>query len=197
LPLESKIVAERGMDDRLIMIERGAHVGHRVQFLVFDRDQFRGILGEGAAFRHDGGDRFALPADAVDRNRMLRRRFEAFHMGEHADPRRDHIGQLPAGHDRDDAGQPLGGIGIDRDDFGVRMRRAQEHHMRHPGQVDVADIEPAALHQPLEVGPRHGLADIGIRPVQHRKNSGVFRCIRHGLDPRRRRAVVSTASMMA
>ena len=70
-------------------IERGAHVGHRFQFLVFDQDDFRGVLGDGPAFRHDGGDGFALPADMVDRDRMLRRGFETLQMRQHADPWRD------------------------------------------------------------------------------------------------------------
>jgi hypothetical protein len=197
LPLESKIVAEQGMNDGGLPIKRGAHIGHRLQLLVFNRDNCRGILGDGPAFRHDGGDRFALPADMVDRNRMLWCGFEPLQMREHADPGRDHIRQLLACHDRDDARQTLSGIGIDRDDFRVGMGRAQEHDMRHPRQLDIADIEPAPLHQPLEVGPRHGLADIGIRPVQRGEARGIFQCIRHGWRSTRRRAVVSTASMMA
>ena len=49
-------------------IERGAHVRHRLQLLILDRDMLRGILGHGAAGRHDGRDRLALPADAIDRD---------------------------------------------------------------------------------------------------------------------------------
>src|ERR1700722_9707379 len=80
LPLESKIVAEQGMERLVLPIERGAHVGHRIQLLVFNRDGFRGILGDGPAFRHDGGDGLALPADTVDRNRMLGCGFETLHV---------------------------------------------------------------------------------------------------------------------
>jgi hypothetical protein len=195
--LEGKVVAERGMDHGGLPIERGAHIGHRIQLLVFNRDGFRGILGDGPAFRHDGGDGLALPADMVDRNCMLGCGFETLQMREHTDPGRDHIRQLLAGHNGDDARQALCGTGIDRDDLRVGMGRAQEHHMRHPRQLDIADIEPAPLHQPFKVGPRHRLADIGIRPVQRGETRGIFQCIRHGLAPTRRRAVVSTASMMA
>ncbi len=84
-------------------IERGAHVRHRLQFLIFNGDDFGGVLGDGAARRHDGGDGLALPADTVDRDRMLRRGFEPLHMRQHADPGRDDGGKLLAGHDRDDA----------------------------------------------------------------------------------------------
>ena len=45
--------------------------------------------------------------------------------------------------------------------------------MRHARQLDVADIEPAPLHQPLEVRPRHRLADIGVRPVERGKRFGI------------------------
>ena len=47
--------------------------------------------------------------------------------------------------------------------------------MRHARQLHVADIEPAPLHQPIEIRPRHRLADIGIRPVEHRKRFGLCR----------------------
>ncbi len=87
--LEGEVVAERRMNDRGFRIERGAHVRHGVQFLVFNRDDFRRVLCDGAAGRHDGRDGFALPADTVDRDRMLRRRFEALQVRQHANPRRD------------------------------------------------------------------------------------------------------------
>ena len=72
--LKGKVVAERGMNDRRLWIKRGAHVRHRLQFLILNRDDFGGILGDGAARRHHGGDGLALPADAVDRDRVLRAR---------------------------------------------------------------------------------------------------------------------------
>ena len=87
--------------------------------------------------------------------------------------------------------------GVDASDLRMRMRRAQEHHMRHARQLHVADIEPAPLHQPLEVRPRHRLADIGIRPVEHRERFGICRRDVMACAPSRARAVVSTASMMA
>ena len=159
-------------------IERGAHVRHRIQLLVFNRDDFRGILGHGAAGRHDGGDGLALPADAIDRDGMLRRGFEALQMREHADPRRDDGRKLLAGDDGDDARHaPSPQSASIADDLRMRMGRAQEHHMRHARQLHVADIEPAPLHQPLEVRPRHRLADIGIRPIEHREAFGIFRCV--------------------
>ena len=66
IALEGEVVAERRMDHRRRRIERGAHVGHRVEFFIFDRDDFGRIFRDRAARRHDGGDRLALPADTVN-----------------------------------------------------------------------------------------------------------------------------------
>jgi hypothetical protein len=164
---------------------------------IFNRDKFGRVLGNGAAGRDDGRDGLALPADAVDGDGVLRRRFQPLQMREHADPGCDDGGKFCTRHDGDDAGQALGRGYVDTCDFRMGMRRAQEHGMRHPRQFDVADIESAPLHQPLEIGPRHHLADIGIRPIQLRENFGIGCGDGHGLRPLRARAVVSTASTMA
>jgi len=124
--------------------------------------------------RHNGGDGLALPAHTINRNRVLRRRFEALQMREYADPGRNNRCKLRAGHDGDDAGQPPRLRGVDADNFRVRMRRAQEHHMGHPRQFHIADIQPAPLHQPLEVGPRHHFADIGVRPSSSERIYGIW-----------------------
>ena len=95
------------MDHRRAGIERGLGVGDRRQLLVVDLDQLAGILGLGARARDHGADRLALPAGALDRDRVLRRRLDALEVREHADPRRDHLGELRAGDDRDHAGRLL------------------------------------------------------------------------------------------
>ncbi len=94
IALESEIVAERRMNDRGFRIERGAHIRHRFEFLVLDVDDFRRILGDRPARRHDGCNSFALPADAIDRDSMLRCGLQAFQMREHADPGRDDGGEF-------------------------------------------------------------------------------------------------------
>ena len=196
-PFESEVVTERGMNHRRFRIQRCAHVGHRLQFAVLDRDDFGSVLGGGATGRHDGRDRLALPADKVGRDRALGSRLQTLEVRQHAHPRRDHGRELFAGDDGDDAGRAPRRLRIDVQDLRMGIGRAQEHHMRHARQVDVADIEPAPLHQPLEIGPRHQLADIGVRPVQHRRTFRICRLRHHGLRPMRARAVVSTASTMA
>ena len=158
--LEREIVTERRMNHRCFWIKRGAHVRYCIQFLVFNPDGFRCVLCHGAACRHHCRDGFPLPADAIDCDRMLRRRLEALQMRQHANPRRDDGRKLSACHDRDHIRHTPRFDGVDANDFCMGMRRAQEHHMRHARQLHVADIKPASLHQPLEIGPRNHLADV-------------------------------------
>ena len=75
-----------------------------------------------------------------------------FEMGEHADPRRDHLGEFCAGDDRDHARRLLRRRGVDRHDPGVGVWRAHEGGMRHARQRHVADILGAALCQPAKIG---------------------------------------------
>jgi hypothetical protein len=100
--LEGEIVAEVGMNHRRRRIERGLRVGHRGENLVVDGDQRAGVLRLGTRPRDNGAYRFALPAGALDGDRVLRRRLDAFQMRENADPRRHHFGKLGAGNDRHD-----------------------------------------------------------------------------------------------
>jgi hypothetical protein len=115
-------------------------------------------------------------------------------MREHANPGRNDRGEFLAGDDSDDARHLLGGLRIDRHDLRMRVRRAHEHHMRHARQFEIADIEPAALQQPVEIGPRNRLADIGIRPVELGQR---FALLLVHEPPLRALAVASTASTIA
>ena len=76
--LEGKIIAERRMNDRSLRIERGTHIRDCVELSILDKDGLGGVLGKRATGRDHGRDGFALPADAIDRDGVLRRRFEAF-----------------------------------------------------------------------------------------------------------------------
>ena len=188
-------------------IERGLGIGDGGELLVVDRDQFAGVLGLGAGARHHGADRLALPAGAVDRDGVLRRRLDALEMREHADPGRDHLGKLRAGDHGDDAGRRLRRRGIDRLDARMRVRRAHERHMRHARQRHVADELRAALRQPRQVRPRHRAADIGVRPVErgeggrvvvgdfHRARSRPL--LRHRLDRIDDRLIAGAAAVVA
>jgi hypothetical protein len=84
LALEREIVAELGVDHRRRRIERGLRIGDRRELLVFDVNKLASVFRLGAV-RHDGADRLALPACALDRDRMLWRGFDALEMGEDTD----------------------------------------------------------------------------------------------------------------
>ena len=144
-PFERQIVAERGMNDGRRRIERRAHIGHGLQFLILHRHMLRGVLCRRAAGRHDGRHRLALPADAIDSDRRLRRGFQALEMREHADPWRDDGGKLLARDDGDHARHLFCGGRTDAQNLRMRMWRAQEHDMRHPRQLHVADVSSTPL----------------------------------------------------
>jgi len=118
-------------------------------------------------------------------------------MREHADPGRNDFGEFLARNDGDDPGHLLRGAWVNPDDFRMCVRRAQKHHVRHSRQLHVADIEASPLHQPIEIGTRYRLPDVGIRPVEHGKSLGIRPCHRHDEHPLRALTVVSTASTMA
>jgi hypothetical protein len=172
-------------------------VSVRWERLVLDLDQRASVFRFGARSCHHRANRFALPAGAGDRDGMLRRRFDAFQMREHADPRRDHVRKLGAGNDGDHAGRFLGLFGRDVFDARMCVRRAHEGDVRHARQHDVADILPAPLRQSRQIRPRHRAADIGVRPVERTQARGHVAADLHALPPARARATASTASTIA
>jgi hypothetical protein len=167
IALESEVVTERRMDDWSFRIERGPHVRYRLEFLIFDKNPFRRILCSCTACCDNRGYGFALPARPVDGDRALRRRLQSLQVRKHADPGRYDRGKLFPGDDGYDAGRRLRRSGVDCHDPCMRMRRANEHHVAHPRQFEVADIETSALQQTIKIWPRHSLSDIGVRPVQY------------------------------
>ena len=164
--LEGKIVTEIGMDHRRAGIERGLGVGDGGKLLVSHFDQLASILRLRTRFRHHRAHCLALPAGAIDRDRMLRRRLDAFQMRQHADPRGDDLGKLGPGNDRDHAGRFLRSCRLDLHDARVRMRRTQVGDMRHARQRHIADVLPAPFGKPGQIRPRHRAADVGVRPVE-------------------------------
>ena len=170
--LEGEIVAKFGMDDRRAGVERGLGIGDRRQFLVADIHQLAAILRFGPRARDHRAYRLALPARALDRDCMLRRRFDALEVGENADPGRDDLRQFSAGDHRDDARRRLRRGRRDRRDARVGVGRADEGHVRHARQRHITHELGATTGEPREIGPRHRSADIGVRPVEGREGRG-------------------------
>ena len=197
LALEAEIVAERGMDHRRVLVERGFRIGDGGQGLVFYLDQLAGILRLRPRARHHSAHGFTLPARNIDGDGRLRRGFQALEMRENAHPGRHDFGEFRAGDHGNHARRFFRGRGGDRLDARVRMRRAHEGNMGHARQGDVADILPAPLHQALQIRPRHRAADIGIRPVKRGQHGRGVVGDFHRFAPCRACATDSTASTMA
>ena len=164
--LEGEIVAELGMDHRRAGIERGLGIGDRGQLLVADLDQLAGVLGLRARARHHGADRLALPAGPLDRERVLRRRLDAFEMGEHADPGRDHLGELGAGDDGDDARRLLRRRRVDLRDAGMACGERTKATCAMRGSTRSLTNWARPWVRRARFGPRHRAADIGVRAVE-------------------------------
>jgi len=62
------------------------HVGDDRKLFPLGLDQLHGVLGLAARLRDDRRDRLALPAGAIDRDRMLRRRLDPLQVPEHRNP---------------------------------------------------------------------------------------------------------------
>ena len=193
--LEGEVVAKLRVDDGRAGVERRRHVGHGLELRVGDLDLLGRVLGGSTRARNDGRDRLALPAGAVERDRVLRRRLQALEMRQHADPGRAHLRELGAGHDGDDARRGFRRARIDAEDAGMGMGRAHEGDVAHARQHHVADVLPPPLHEAREVRARHRAADIAVRPVEH--GEAGLRVVAHGFASRRRFAAVSTASTIA
>ena len=160
LALKAEIVAKRGVNDRRFAIESRFRIGDGRQFLVTHVHQFTSVLSLRARARNHGANGLALPARAVDRDRRLRRRFEALQMREHADPRRHDLCKLGAGHDRNDPRRLFRGLGGDPGNACMRVRGTHVRNMSHARQGYVADILPATLRQPLQIRSWHRAPDV-------------------------------------
>ncbi len=102
--LEGEIVAQLGVNHWCRFVERSFRVGYGRQRLIVHVNKRARIFCLGARASDDRAYRLALPAGAVDRDGVLRRRFDAFEMRQHADPGRNHLGKPGAGDDGDHAG---------------------------------------------------------------------------------------------
>ena len=67
--------------------------------------------------------------------------------------------EVLAGEDPVDAGQLAGAGGVDRDDLGVRLGRADDRHVEHAGHHHVVDVAAAAGDHPRVLLAPERLAD--------------------------------------
>ena len=167
---KAEIAAELRMDQRGAVVQRP--VAHRRggQRLPRDRDLAGGVLGLGAARGDDGGDRLALPDDAVDRDRVLGRRDHRRQVVHRPPPRLADFGDLGARyHPRaGDRGQRRGRV--DPEDPRMRVGASDEGEVEQPGKAEVVGIPAPAEREPSGAAAGYGTPD-GALGISHRSGS--------------------------
>ena len=167
-------------------LARRAHVVDGRELLEVQRYARRDILGLGARRRDAHGDQLADMPHLAGRQRRL-------------------LGDLEAGQSRHrpdglDAVQirrrehpvPNGFGNVDAANAGVRERAADESHILHAGQANIADILPQAPHQALVLlagQPRaDALGRFGSVSVGQCETSSIRRCAARTSSPFGRRS---------
>ena len=158
-------------DERRARHDGARQIHDHRQRLVADLDRLDGILRLGRTGGDHRGDRFADVPHNVDGERMSRRcrrrravgtaeigrQCQRIHAGAH---------ELLAGDDGEHAGQRGRGRRVDRDDAGVRVRRAQDCEVQFPGGVDVIGKTPLANEEGLVFDATDGLAAAKARKLR-------------------------------
>ncbi len=125
-------------------------------------DELHRVLGLAARLGDHRGAGFALPARALDGDRVLRRRLDSLQVREHRHPGRAVLGHRASVEDADDPGLLERFGEIELADLGVGVRAAEEGDVRKARKAQIVDEGAAALQQALRVGPRHALADVAL-----------------------------------
>ena len=167
---KAEIAAELRVDQRCIVVERP--VAHRRggQRLPLDRDLAGRVLGLGAGRGDDGGDRLALPDDAVDRDRVLGRRDHRRQVVHRPLPRLADFGDFGARyHPRaGNRGERRGRV--DPEDPRMCVGASDEGEMEQPGEAEVVGIPAPAEREPAGAAAGYGTPD-GARGISHRSGS--------------------------
>ena len=167
LALEADVVAELRMNHRFAG-QGFVHFHHNWQFLPLGLDQLRGVLGLTARLGDHRRHRLALPAGALDRDGVLRRRLDAFQMREHRDPRRAVLRDCAAVEDSNNPWRSQTSLEVEALDLGVSVRAAEERHMRKARKAQIVDERAAPLQQALRIRARHALTDIALVELRAR-----------------------------
>jgi hypothetical protein len=167
LTCEAQVVAELGMDDGCGRVQSGRHIGGGGQLFPVDLQVRQCVLGQGPGLRDDGHHRFALPARALQRQRVLRRRLHSRQVRQRGHPRATDGRDLCAVDHGDHARHGLRGCALDPADAAVRDRRAPVHDVHHARQRDVVDERAATFGQPPGARARGRRTDVA-RVVRHR-----------------------------
>ena len=171
------------VQQRRVGLHRLLDVDDVGQHLVVDLDQLQRLLGDRLRRGGDGGDGVAVVQHLLARHHAARDVAEVDHQLAGGGDQDGHVGEIVAGDDGLDAGQLLGGRGVDRADARVRVRGAQHLADELAGQVDVGGVAGAAGDLVDGVGP---LVGIGADDLE-----GLLLVLQRGAERRRCLAHVS------
>ena len=138
--------------------------GDGLQRFVVDVDKLGRVLGLGQGLGDHHRHRITDIAHAIGHQRRPLRRVHRLPVGTLARHVRlghaETVGHdVVAGIDRENAGRPTRRLNVDRLHQGMRVRRAHEHGVGLPRQVNVVDVASLAAQQAWVLEPQHGLAD--------------------------------------
>ena len=152
------------MQQRRRTFAGGERIDHRFERLIVDRDQFGGVLGDIAAFRHHQRHRFADIAHALDRQAPIagsaifttdRNGSESFRTSSPVMTAQTPVMRQRARH-------------IDADDFGMRVRRADDVGVQCPDRDrKIVGIAAAARQQRRVLLAQDGLAELSRHDFVH------------------------------
>jgi hypothetical protein len=129
------------------------------QLLVGDGDPLGGVLGDVPVGRHHHHDRLADVVDlAVGQRVAGARRGQLRVRDEHGQRLRERAGEVLVGVDGDQALDVEGGVHVDVDDAGVRVRAAHEGGGQRAA-ADVVEVAAAAGDEPGVLPPADRLAE--------------------------------------
>ena len=196
VPAEHDVVGRDLVHGLAADASRRGGVHHGVEHLVVHRDLLRRVLGLRVGVGDHHGDVVADVADLALGQRRVRARLHgrAVHRMDHpaADQAAHLVGrEVGAGVDRHDARFRFRLRGVDRQDAGVGVGRAQEARVSLAGAVHVVDVLSLAGDVALVFAAEHGGADAGCTHGFLRNGCGASRgrpCRRPGAAARGVRA---------
>ncbi len=156
--VRDQIVRQGVVDQRRAGRQRTVEIGHRVEFVIFDADEFGGIFRKVAIPRNDADHGIADETNLVDRQRGKLDRAQTLDRRRHPQGRRP-SGEFAPRNDGDDALGLARGLDIDGPDPGMRVRRADEMRVERARHHDIVEIAALSGDEAIVLATQQRLAD--------------------------------------